>query len=151
MKKAILIIFLTLICATVNAQEFNIVGNWKVKEVISPKAVENANIRDLVSGFSESTFHLKEDKSIKITSLNPTQGFMYFTMMADDAVWDYKENVITLSDKKSKGLIMKIFINIKDGKTIFTFYETNLVLEVFKYDNPINIPMQRDTISSKTY
>jgi len=151
MKKLILLFFLTLICADVNAQEFDISAKWKVKEVISPKTIENADIRDLVNGFSESTFHLKEDKSIKISSLNPTQGFMYFTMMADDAVWNYKENILILSDKKSKGLIMKILVKIKEGKTIFTFDGTNLVLEVFKYDSSVYIPTQRDTVSSKTY
>lgn len=55
-------------------------------------------------------------------------------MMANDAIWNYKDNAITLLDKKSKGLIMKIFVTIKNGKTIFTFDETNLVLEVVKKD-----------------
>lgn len=59
---------------------------------------------------------------------------MYLTMMANDAIWNYKDNAITLLDKKSKGLIMKIFVTIKNGKTIFTFDETNLVLEVVKKD-----------------
>lgn len=151
MKKAILIIFLTLICAAVNAQEFNIVGNWKVKEIISPKAVENENIRNVISGLRESTLHIKYDKSISITSSNPTQGSSFFTLMVDDAIWNYKDNTITLVDKNTNGLIMKIFVSLKEGKTIFTFDETNLVLEVFKHDSSVYITTQRDTVSSKTY
>ena len=134
MKKSILIIFLTLISTAVDAQDFNIVGNWKVKEIITPKAVDNENIRNMMEGFREGVFHLKNDQSIAITSTNPTQGFRYLTMMANDAVWNYKDNIITLSDKKSKGLIMKIFVSIKEGRTIFTFDETNLGLEVVKKD-----------------
>ena len=151
MRKLCILIFLTLISTAVNAQEFNIVGNWKVKEIISPKAVENENIRNVISGLRESPLHIKYDKSISITSANPTQGSRFFTLMVDDAVWNYKENTITLFDKKTKGLIMKIFVSLKEGKTIFTFDETNLVLEVFKYDSSVYIPTQRDTVSSKTY
>ncbi len=132
MKKLITLIFLTLICNAVNAQEINMVGQWKVKEIISPKAVENDNIRNMMNGLSESTFHLEQDNSIKITSLNPTEGFRYFTMMANDAIWNFKDNKLTLADKKSKRIIMKVSVSIKDGKTIFTFDETNLVVEVAK-------------------
>lgn len=73
-----LIIYLTLISTVVNAQEFNIVGNWKVKEIISPKAVENENILNVINGLRESTLHIKYDKSISITSANPTQGSRFF-------------------------------------------------------------------------
>lgn len=134
MKKLLILIFLTLICGAVNAQEFNIVGKWEVKEVISPKTVENENMQNMMNGLSESTFHLNEDQTIKITSTNPTQGLRYFTMMADDAVWNFKDNTITLVDKKTKGLMMKIFVATKDDKTIFTFYESNLILEVVRKD-----------------
>ena|SRR5690606_22675426 len=132
MKKLLLLIFLTLICGVVNAQEFNIVGRWEVKEVISPKTVKNENMQNMMNGLSKSTFHLNKDQSIKITSTNPTQGLRYFTMMADDAVWNFKDSTITLVDKKTKGLVMKIFVSIKENKTIFTFYESNLILEVVK-------------------
>jgi len=134
MRKLLILIFLTLICRAVNAQEFNIVGKWEVKEVISPKTVENENMQNMMNGLSESTFHLNKDQTIKITSTNPTQGLRYFTMMADDAVWNFKDNTITLVDKKTKGLMMKIFVATKDDKTIFTFYESNLILEVVRKD-----------------
>lgn len=71
---------------------------------------------------------------MKITSTNPTQGLRYFTMMANDANWNYKGSLITLVDKKTNGLFMKIFVSVKDDKTIFTFDETNLVLEVVRKD-----------------
>lgn len=132
MKKLILLIFLTLLCGVINAQEIDIVGKWKVKEIISPTEVDNENIQNMMDGFQEGSFHLNKDHSIKITSANPTKGFRYLTMMANDASWNYKDNLITLADKKTKGLIMKILVSIKEGKTIFSFEETNLILEVIK-------------------
>ena len=80
----------------------------------------------------ESTFHIKYDKSISITSANPKQGSRFFTLMVDNAIWNYKDNRFNLADKKSGGLIMKILVSVKDSKAIFTFDETNLVLEVVK-------------------
>jgi len=133
MKKLILI-FLTLLCGVVSAQEIDIVGQWKVKEIISPKDIDNENIQNMMDGLRESTFHLNKDYSMKITSTNPTQGLRYFTMMANDANWNYKGSLITLVDKKTNGLFMKIFVSVKDDKTIFTFDETNLVLEVVRKD-----------------
>lgn len=132
MRKLILLIFLTLLCGVVNAQEIDIVGKWKVKEIVSPKAVDNENIRSIVNGLSQSTFNIKDDNSISITSPNPTVGSSFFTTMVKDAKWNYKDNLITLVDNNTKGLIMKILVSIKDGKTIFSFEETNLILEVIK-------------------
>lgn len=57
MKKLILI-FLTLLCGVVSAQEIDIVGQWKVKEIISPKDIDNENIQNMMDGLRESTFHL---------------------------------------------------------------------------------------------
>lgn len=132
MKKVILLIFFTLNCSVINAQEIDIVGNWKVIKIISPKLVDNENLQNMLNGLSESTFHLKEDESISITSTNSTEGFRYFSMLANGATWSFKDHTITLVNKNIKELIMRVFVSMNDGKTIFTFNESNLILEVVK-------------------
>ena len=132
MKKLILLIFLTLNCSFINAQEIDIIGNWKVVEIISHKLFANENLQDMLNGLSESTFHLKENESVSITSTNSTKGFRYFSMLTIDASWSFKNHTITLVNENTKELIMRIFVSKNDGKTFFTFNESNLILEVIK-------------------
>lgn len=130
MRKTLLLFCFIVFSNIAIAQDKSIIGSWQVKEVVSPK--DNPVFQDLVKGLSKSTFIFNNDNSFKITSTNPTESLKYITYIADNGFWKLENQTIVISDKSDKSLLTKIFISKKDDKTFFTFFETNLVLEVKK-------------------
>ena len=93
--------------------------------------------KDLTDGLSKSTFDFKEINKFKITSTNPTKSFRYIVFLSDNGLWMLEDKTIVIRDKVDHKLLMKIFITEKDSKTLFTFHESDLVLEVEKITNTL--------------
>lgn len=136
MKKNLWLIFLLIFTKIAYAQDFDIFGKWRETDIVSPKDIHE--FKDLTDGLSKSTFDFKENNKFEITSTNPTKSFRYIVFLSDNGLWMLEDKTIVIRDKVDHKLLMKVFITEKDDKTLFTFYESDLVLEVEKITNTNN-------------
>ncbi|RRJ91501.1 DUF5004 domain-containing protein [Paenimyroides tangerinum] len=129
MKNYIIILFL-FIGFSMNAQVEKIVGNWSVKEVVSPKG--NPVFEELIQSLDSSTFEFKSDKTLKLKTNQSAGSLDYMVQMIEQSKWNFENDIITLTDKSGSMIFMKIYVSTKDDKTLFSFQETDLILEVSK-------------------
>ena len=113
-----------------NAQVEKIVGNWSVKEVVSPKG--NPIFEELIQSLDSSTFEFKSDKTLKLKTNQSAGSLDYMVQMIEQSKWNFENDIITLTDKSGSMIFMKIYVSTKDDKTLFSFQETDLILEVSK-------------------
>ena len=129
MKNYIVILFL-FTGFSMNAQVEKIVGNWSVKEVVSPKG--NPIFEELIQSLDSSTFEFKSDKTLKLKTNQSAGSLDYMVQMIEQSKWNFENDIITLTDKSGSMIFMKIYVSTKDDKTLFSFQETDLILEVSK-------------------
>ena len=129
MKNYIVILFL-FTGFSMNAQVEKIVGNWSVKEVVSPKG--NSVFEELIKSLDSSTFEFKSDKTLKLKTNQSAGSLDYIVQMIEQSKWNFENDIITLTDKSGSMIFMKIYVSTKDDKTLFSFQETDLILEVSK-------------------
>ena len=129
MKNYIVILFL-FTGFSMNAQVEKIVGNWSVKEVVSPKG--NPVFEELIQSLDSSTFEFKSDKTLKLKTNQSAGSLDYIVQMIEQSKWNFENDIITLTDKSGSMIFMKIYVSTKDDKTLFSFQETDLILEVSK-------------------
>lgn len=113
-----------------NAQVEKIIGNWSVKEVVSPKG--NPVFQELIQSLDSSTFEFKSDKTLKLKTNQSAGSLDYMVQMIEQSKWSFENDIITLTDKSGSMIFMKIHVLTKDDKTLFSFKETDLILEVSK-------------------
>ncbi len=131
MKNFLLVMF-TMLSGFINAQDLEIIGKWKVKEVISQEI--SSGSEGLIDGLSLATFDFKRDRSFRLESSLKAGSFVSLLESTRNSMWEYDVENSTINIKKrgKESVIMKIKVAFEGPEIIFTFEESNLVMEVEK-------------------
>ena len=134
MKFCFLLIGSLISITTFSQTRSDLTGNWKVIQVHTTEELKKelkANIQKVEKIMLQLRFHFNNDGTC--TTDSPAEKGMDFKK----CTWTYKEkeksiNIDGIAPSGDKGLLMKLFVTIKNNKWYFTMDETPVILEVQK-------------------
>jgi hypothetical protein len=128
----IALLFLSLNAKSQTAIKDQIIGNWKVENVIVKST--NNEMKELSKVFKNSIFSFKKNQDFNFTANQKTQLTSMFEQMLQNQKWifDEKRKIIKIGTVKSGYNIMGITVKIENNKAYFNFDETELNLELIK-------------------
>lgn len=134
MKKIIASLFMVFFMNTLSAQVISqdeLIGTWKVVNVLNQET--NVNLIELMKGFETATFQFTAQHEFNLSSSVSNEVFTRFSDMTKNSYWRLNpEKQILIGNSENNYSVIKIGNHFENGKTIFTFEETPIKLEVQK-------------------
>ncbi|PXY43364.1 hypothetical protein [Flavobacterium hydrophilum] len=124
--------FLSLNAKSQTAIQDQIIGSWKVENVVVKS--NNKEMIELSQAFKNSVLSFKKNQDFNFTSSQKTKLISMFTQMLQNQKWifDEKRNMIKIGTFKDRYTIMGITAKIENKKACFRLDETELNLELVK-------------------
>lgn len=140
MKKFLLVILIlsTNLAISQKLNKETLIGQWTVQKVtISDEKLPNEDkqmIEILKQGFLNSNFDFKSDGKFTIEFQEDAPEFMDELTILNNKDWKFNEieQLISIGTHDDNYNHMRIYVQNKDGKFIFAFSDTPLIMEMIK-------------------
>ncbi len=113
-----------------NFSESQLIGSWKVIEVINYDSTSNKDLVDFFDDFKSSRFYFRQDGFFEFSSTGKSKAMIIFMQMFSGSNWifDPEHLEIGIGNKKNKFNSAKIFVREKDNKVVFNIQESPITL-----------------------